>query len=303
MEVSSHSLDQNRAKGLSFDVAIFSNISHDHLDYHLTMENYFLAKAKLFQNDSLKKAVINIDDEYGLRLCEMTDAKIVTVSLKDKNADIHIHKKSISATYTSFELWLNGKFIGEYQTKLIGEFNLMNLGLSLGAVDNIDNVLKNIQNIDAVKGRMERITLKNGVSIIIDYAHTPDALEKVLQTLQEYKQNKLWCMFGCGGNRDTTKRAIMANIAEQNSDIVVVTEDNSRLENVDDIFVDIKHGFENEQMFIQSREKAIKYIIKNAKIGDIVLLAGKGHECYMDTNGQKRHFDEREIIAKYGDVI
>ena len=303
MEVSSHSLDQNRAKGLDFDIAVFSNISHDHLDYHHTMENYFLAKAKLFQNDSLQKAVINIDDEYGLRLCDMTSAKIITVSLKDKNADIHIHKKSISPMYTSFELWMNGKTIGDYKTKLIGEFNLMNLGLSLGAVNNIDNALKNIQKIDAVKGRMERVALKNGVSIIIDYAHTPDALEKVLQTLQEYKQNRLWCMFGCGGNRDTTKRAVMAKIVEQYSDKIIVTEDNSRLENVNDIFADISQGFENKQIFIQSREIAIKYIIENAKAGDIVLLAGKGHECYMDTKGQKIHFDEREIIAKYSTVI
>ena len=300
MEVSSHSLDQNRTAGLEFDVAIFSNISHDHLDYHRTMENYFLAKAKLFEKSNLRKAVINIDDEYGKKLCDISTAKeLVKVSLLDENADICIKKKKITSKFTYFDIFTNGENLGEYKTKLIGEFNLMNLALSLGAVDNFQDALGSVDNVEPVKGRMERISLKSGATVIIDYAHTPDALEKVLQTLQEYKENQLWCMFGCGGNRDKTKRPIMAEVAERNADLIIVTEDNSRHEAVMDIFLDIKEGFESEHIFIPSRDMAIKQIVENAQAGDIALLAGKGHECYLDVNGQKIHFDEREIIAKY----
>ena len=137
--------------------------------------------------------------------------------------------------------------------------------------------------------------------MIIDYAHTPDALENVLKTLQQYSEQKLWCIFGCGGNRDTSKRAIMASIAEEYADRVIVTEDNNRFEAVHNIFADIKKGFEKpiKHAFINSREEAIKYAIENAVSGDIILLAGKGHECYLDKNGVKEYFDERLIISKY----
>lgn len=230
-------------KVLDFDIAVFSNLSHDHLDYHKTMDNYFEAKAKLFQFKSLKKAVISIDDEYGLKLCKVCNCEIVRVSLKSKNADIYIESNSIENMQTSFDLYISQKYIGTYQTCLVGEFNLMNLGLSLAALDDgstRDQLLENISKLKPVKGRMEVIALTNGAKIIIDYAHTPDALEKVLQTLANYSPNNLWCIFGCGGNRDTTKRPIMAKIAEKYASKIVITEDNNRFENIESIFDDIK---------------------------------------------------------------
>ena len=350
MEVSSHSLDQKRVEGLDFDVAVFSNLSHDHLDYHKTMDSYFEAKVKLFQFDSLRKAVINIDDEYGKKLYDMVNpndfckskachsgldpespsrnqeilnqvqddrmetqygrvdyicsCKVVTVSLKSKNADIYLESKNVENMLTSFDLYISHKFIGTYQTSLVGEFNLMNLGLSIAALDEISirkQLLENISKLKPVKGRMEVITLANGVKVIIDYAHTPDALEKALQTLADYNPNSLWCIFGCGGDRDTTKRPIMAQIAQEYANKIVVTEDNNRFESIDNIFKDIKKGFTypDKHIFINSREEAIKYAIANAKGRDVILLAGKGHECYLDKNGVKEHFDEREIIYKY----
>ncbi|MBK2026141.1 UDP-N-acetylmuramoyl-L-alanyl-D-glutamate--2,6-diaminopimelate ligase [Francisella philomiragia] len=304
MEVSSHSLDQKRTEGLDFDIAVFSNLSHDHLDYHKTMDNYFEAKAKLFQFKSLKKAVINIDDEYGLKLCKVCNCEIVTVSLKSKNADIYIGSKSIKNMQTSFDLYISQKYMGTYQTSLVGEFNLMNLGLSLAALDDSstrEQLLENISKLKPVKGRMEVIVLMNGAKIIIDYAHTPDALEKALQTLVNYHPNNLWCIFGCGGNRDATKRPLMAQIAEEYANKIVVTEDNNRFESIESIFDDIKKGFSHpdKHTFIDSREEAIKYTIENSKANDVILLAGKGHECYLDKNGIKEYFDEREVIAKY----
>ncbi|AIT09196.1 UDP-N-acetylmuramoylalanyl-D-glutamate--2,6-diaminopimelate ligase [Candidatus Francisella endociliophora] len=307
MEVSSHSLDQKRTESLNFDVAVFSNLSHDHLDYHKTMDSYFEAKAKLFQFDNLRKAVINIDDEYGQKLCNICGCEVITVSLKSKNADIYLKSKTIENMQTSFDLYISQELIGTYQTALIGGFNLMNLGLSLAALDDNstrEQLLINISKVQPVKGRMEVVELKNSAKVIIDYAHTPDALEKALQTLASYNSNNLWCIFGCGGDRDTSKRPIMAQIAEKYVSKIVVTEDNNRFENIENIFSDIKKGFVNSEnhTFIPSREEAIKYAIENSKAGDIIILAGKGHECYLDKNGVKEHFDEREIIAKYNKV-
>ncbi|ALB01469.1 UDP-N-acetylmuramoylalanyl-D-glutamate--2,6-diaminopimelate ligase [Francisella persica ATCC VR-331] len=304
MEVSSHSLDQKRVAGLDFDIAVFSNLSHDHLDYHKTMDNYFEAKAKLFKFKSLKKAVINIDDEYGQKFCEICYCDVITVSLKSKNADVYISVKNIHNMQISFDLYISQKHIGTYQTSLVGEFNLMNLGLSLGALYSYiarEQLLASIASIKPVKGRIEVIELDNSTKVIIDYAHTPGALEKVLQTLKQYSKSNLWCIFGCGGDRDVTKRPKMAQIAERYANKIVVTEDNNRFENIENIFSDIKKGFNNPEnhIFITSREKAIKYSIENTSQGDIILLAGKGHECYLDKNGVKEHFDERDIVTKY----
>ncbi|QIV95911.1 UDP-N-acetylmuramoylalanyl-D-glutamate--2,6-diaminopimelate ligase [Allofrancisella inopinata] len=304
MEVSSHSLDQKRIEGLDFDVAVFSNLSHDHLDYHKTMDSYFEAKAKLFKFKSLKKAVINIDDEYGQKLCDICDCEVVTVSLKSENADVYISVKNIYNMQTSFDLYIFQEYVGSFQTSLIAEFNLVNLGLSLAVLNDYiarDQLLASVATIKPVKGRMELIQLANNAKVVIDYAHTPDALEKVLQTLRKYSKAKLWCVFGCGGNRDKSKRSKMATIAEQLADKVIVTEDNNRFENIEDIFSDIKEGFlkPENHVFINSREKAINYCIKNSNFNDVILLAGKGHECYLDKNGIKEYFDEREVVKIY----
>ncbi|AXA34300.1 UDP-N-acetylmuramoyl-L-alanyl-D-glutamate--2,6-diaminopimelate ligase [Francisella adeliensis] len=301
MEVSSHALDQQRTKGLDFDVAVFSNLSHDHLDYHKTMDNYFLAKAQLFKFDNLKKAVINIDDEYGLKLCDMCSCEVVTVSLKSKQADVYIDVKNIKNMTTSFELFLNQKSEGYFTTCLVGDFNLTNLALSIAACDG--QVIKNkflasVPKVKPVKGRMEIINLSSGAKIVIDYAHTPDALEKALLSLRVYSQADLWCIFGCGGDRDSSKRAKMATIVEKYADEIVVTEDNNRFEDIENIFDDIREGFSNYHTFIKSREEAINYAIEKSSAQDIILLSGKGHECYLDKNGVKEFFDEREVIKR-----
>ena len=303
MEVSSHSLDQNRAAGIDFDIAVFSNLSHDHLDYHVTMEEYFLAKAKLFQMESLSKAVINIDCEYGRRLCDISVAPVTTVSMVDDSADVYINLLSVDGLNTSFEVFINRDMVGVYSTNLAGDFNLMNIGLTLACVTDMISIedIALIEKISPVKGRMEVITLKNGAQVVIDFAHTPDALEKALDTLRQYTKQNLWCMFGCGGDRDSTKRAIMAKIAASYANKVVVTEDNNRFESFDSILCDIKIGFKNsdDYVVVESRKNAIKHCIDNSKYGDVILLAGKGHEMYIDKCGQKEFFDERVVVSNY----
>ena len=308
MEVSSHSLAQNRIQGLEFDYAVFSNLTHDHLDYHKTMDKYFSAKRKLFKFNSLKKSIINIDCSYGQKIFNEFN-NVISVSIKNNKANYFFKELSTNNFKTEFEYYKQSKKIGSYKTNLIGQFNLNNLGLVIATLEqfiNIDNkLLENILlNIKPVKGRMEVIKLSNGANIIIDYAHTPDALKNVLKTLKQYQKNNLFCVFGCGGNRDKEKRAIMAKITEQYTNNIIVTEDNSRFENIENIFTDIKKGFtkNNNAIFIEDREQAIKYVINNSKNQDIILLAGKGHECYLDKNGQKLYFDEREIIKKYNDL-
>jgi UDP-N-acetylmuramoyl-L-alanyl-D-glutamate--2,6-diaminopimelate ligase len=299
MEVSSHSLDQNRAAGIEFDIAVFSNLSHDHLDYHITMEEYFLAKAKLFQMDSLSKVVINIDCEYGKRLCDISVAPVTTVSLLYKSADIYLNILCISGLSTHFELFISGKNMGVYTSNLIGDFNIMNIGLSIGCVIDIirQEKVSLIEKITPVKGRMEVVSANNGVQVVMDYAHTPDALEKALSTLKQYSPDNLWCLFGCGGDRDSSKRKIMASVAEKYADKIIVTEDNNRFEKFDNILNDIEQGFnKNKHIVIASRKEAIEYCIKNSSSGDIVLLAGKGHELYIDKCGNKEFFDEQNIV-------
>ncbi len=277
MEVSSHALDQNRIDAARFFGAIFTNLTQDHLDYHKTMAAYGAAKAKLFQHPELKIAVFNEEDPFS--------------------------KTIIKGTSLSCQCFFyNSQACCE--TKLLGKFNISNLNAALTLLAATGFSLMELQQraalLHPVKGRMEGIYYPNMPLVVIDYAHTPDALTNAITALKDYSK-KIWVLFGCGGDRDPMKRPLMAKAVEALADEIIVTEDNSRSENIDTIFVDIRKGFMHPEKvhFIADRTEAIYFVLKHAKPEDIVLLAGKGHETYMEKHGQKSHYDEREIVKAY----
>lgn len=300
MEVSSHALHQQRTAGFDFNVAAFTNLSHDHLDYHQTIEEYASAKKLLF--DSLPKqavAVINADDEFSDFIIEDCDAEIVSFSFK-KNA------KLIKNSPTGITVSINGT---EISSQLIGTFNAYNvveaflICKALGCKENETAEL--LKTVKGAAGRMESVELpdhQNLPIVIVDYAHTPDALENVLSTLTSIreKQQQIYCVFGAGGDRDSSKRPKMAHVAQSYADHIIVTSDNPRTENPDLIIADILHGFENTDhvLSITLREEAIHKAILNASANDIILIAGKGHEDYQDIAGKRHHFDDREIARE-----
>ena len=277
MEVSSHALDQNRVDGVRFYGAVFTNLTQDHLDYHKTMEAYGLAKAKLFERPALKIAVLNEEDIFS-----QTILKKIPLSTKCV---------FYGATPT-------------VKTNLIGAFNISNLNATLTLLAACGFPNKELATratlLQPVKGRMEGLRYPHCPLVVIDYAHTPDALEKAISALKAYDQ-KIWVVFGCGGDRDPIKRPLMAKAVEPLADEIIVTEDNSRTENIEAIFADICKGLQHPDKahFIADRTKAIGFALSRAKPDDIVLLAGKGHETYLDKNGQKIHYDEREVVTSF----
>ena len=309
MEVSSHGLDQYRVGGVAFDTAIFTNLTRDHLDYHGDMASYGNSKRRLFYFDGLKHAIINTDDPFGLSLyqelrMQRPDLTVISYGFNE-NADMHIQH---------FQAALNGNVVefaspwGDFavKTQLTGRFNAQNLAATAATLLLRDyapaKVASVLANIRPAKGRMESIKKDGKPLIIIDYAHTPDALEKALKALHELKtpDSKLWCVFGCGGDRDTGKRPQMGKIAEQNADCVVITSDNPRSENPEHIIQDIVNGISNKnQIHIEpNREQAIFYAIRQASEKDIILIAGKGHETYQEIQGIKHHFDDFEVAEQ-----
>ncbi|HDR1284961.1 UDP-N-acetylmuramoyl-L-alanyl-D-glutamate--2,6-diaminopimelate ligase [Pasteurella multocida] len=308
IEVSSHGLVQHRVEALAFDVAIFTNLSRDHLDYHQSMENYALAKKRLFTELHSQYQIINADDSVGQTwLQEQPNA--VAVSCQ---ADFQPHQAHwLKATAIQFSQkgariqfessW--GK--GELHSALIGQFNVSNLLLvfatllSLGY--NIETLMKTVPQLTGVCGRMERLSASNQPTAIVDYAHTPDALEKALQAARLHCQGKLWCVFGCGGDRDRGKRPLMAKIAEQFADHVIVTDDNPRTESAAQIVQDILAGFEHPQHVevCHARDQAIIQALQKADSDDVVLIAGKGHEDYQIIGTQKQHFSDQETVQQY----
>lgn len=300
MEVSSIGIEQERTAGLKFKVAIFSNLTHDHLDYHKTFAEYLRCKKLFF--DSLGKdavALINTDDRNGKVMVQNTAAKVVSYACRS-HADhsCRIMEEGVEGML----LRIDGK---ECWTRLIGEHNAYNLlavystAVELG-VDS-DEALVALSAMESAPGRLEALHGPGGVTVVIDYAHTPDALENVLKTLKDINCNgRTVCLFGCGGDRDKSKRPEMATIAEKYADRIIVTSDNSRSENTSDIIADIKTGFSSEgrrkSLFIEDREQAIRTAVMTAESGDVILLAGKGHETYQIIGKEKRHFDEKEIV-------
>lgn len=300
MEVSSHSIVQARIAGLQFYGAIFSNITHDHLDFHKTFAEYIAAKKMFFDNlPTSAFALTNIDDRNGLVMLQNTKAKKYTYSIQEI-ADFNV--KILENTFQGLLININGK---DVWTQLVGRFNAYNL-LAIYATTRLCGIdemeaLTQLSNLQAAEGRFEYVT-GEGKTAIVDYAHTPDALKNVLQTINDIRldNQKLITVVGCGGDRDSSKRPIMANIAANMSDTVILTSDNPRTEDPEKILNDMEEGLNNtlkgKTIRITNRQQAIKTACKLAQNGDIILVAGKGHEKYQDINGVKHHFDDKEEL-------
>lgn len=299
MEVSSHGLDIGRVNMLRFEAGIFTNLTLDHLDYHKTMENYYLAKRKLFDLVKNKKnSIINIDDEYGKRYLEYTNG----ISYGIDQGDIQGEIKQITREGQEVAIKI---FEKEYKVnlRLLGRYNLSNLLGAIGAVKTLglsdEEIISKIPLIHGAPGRFEPVKIDRDFTVIVDYAHTGDALENILKSINEFKSNRVITVFGCGGDRDKTKRPIMGAIAEKYSDIVIVTSDNPRTEDPNEILKDIAVGLTKENHIIEvHREKAIEKAVSLAEKNDIILIAGKGHENYQVIGREKIHFDDKEEVIK-----
>ena len=300
MEVSSIGVEQDRIAGLKFKAGIFSNLTHDHLDYHKTFAEYLRCKKLFFDNlDKDAYAITNIDDRNGTVMLQNTKAKHVTYSCRS----IADHScRIIEQSFEGMLLRIDGR---ETWSCLIGQHNAYNLlalyttAVTLGA--DPEETLVAMSALRPAPGRLENIRGPKDISVIIDYAHTPDALENVLKTLREIApDHELICLFGCGGDRDRTKRPEMAGIAQKMADRIIITSDNSRTERTADIMADIKSGLDlsgrARSLFIEDREEAIRTAIMIAGQGATILLAGKGHETYQIIGNEKRHFDEKQIV-------
>jgi len=303
MEVSSHAIVQNRISGLHFTGAVFTNITHDHLDYHKTFDEYLKAKKQFFDNlHDNAFALINTDDKNGMVMVQNTKSSVYTYSLHSfsdfKCKVTESHFDGMQLHIDSIDVW----------TKLIGKFNAYNIlaVYSTALLLNLpkDEVLLQLSNLNSVKGRFQYLISNEGIIAIIDYAHTPDALLNVINTINEIKNddNQLITVAGAGGNRDKTKRPVMASIIAELSDKVILTSDNPRFEKPEDILSDMQKGISKSMnikvLTIIDRKEAIKTACMIAKKGDIVLVAGKGHENYQEVNGIKHHFDDKEVIQE-----
>ncbi|MCC4264944.1 UDP-N-acetylmuramoyl-L-alanyl-D-glutamate--2,6-diaminopimelate ligase [Oceanimonas baumannii] len=305
MEVSSHGLHQHRVAALDFDVAVFTNLSRDHLDYHGTMAEYGEVKRSLFEL-CRKGRVINADDVYGRRwLSHYSDA--VAYSLHGRLADfpgrqlvaetVHFYGDGVKVTINSD--WGNGVL----SAPLIGRFNVANLLAAMGAMlelgESFERLLETAPKLVGVAGRMEPFTAPGSPMVVVDYAHTPDALEQVLQALQQHCRGRLWCLTGCGGDRDKGKRPLMAAAAEKGADEVILTDDNPRTESPAAIIAEMQAGLSSPAAarVIHSRSEAIEYAINSAGEQDIILVAGKGHEDYQIVGTHTIHYSDRETVA------
>ena len=302
MEVSSFGLVQNRIGASWFDTAVFTNLTQDHLDYHKDMEDYYQAKKMLF--DICDCALINIDDEYGKRLFDEIGCKKQSFSVKG-SADYTADGIKIKSTGSSFWFCKGGKS-HLVKCRMPGAFNVSNItaamAVCLRAGLAVDDIIAAVEEYNGVKGRCEVIPTGRDFTVICDYAHTPDALENILRSVREYTDNRLICLFGCGGNRDAAKRPKMAAAAAKYADRLLVTSDNPRNEDPELIIKEILTGLEGSDIpydVVVDRREAIYHALKNAEKGDIIVLAGKGHEDYQILAGMEHiHFDEREIVAE-----
>lgn len=304
MEVSSHALAENRIAGVEFDTAVFTNLTQDHLDYHKTMENYRRTKAKLFEIVSRagrkpnKSAVVNVDDEAGAVMLEHSHCRKITYSV-EKNSDLRAENVDVRAGGMTFN-------VGEMNLNLhvTGIFNVYNVLAAIGAAtaENISaEVIKAaLEDFKSVPGRFERIYADIPFAVIVDYAHTPDGVKNVLNTARQIVKNRIITVFGCGGDRDSTKRPIMGRLAAELSDIVIATSDNPRTEDPEKILRDIEAGIREKigaKVFeiIPDRRTAIFRAVEIAQAGDVIMILGKGHENYQILKDKTIHFDDREV--------
>jgi UDP-N-acetylmuramoyl-L-alanyl-D-glutamate--2,6-diaminopimelate ligase len=314
MEVSSHALEQHRVAGLEFDVAVLTNLTPEHLDYHRDMDTYFAAKRRLFNGPG--KAVVNIDDPFGIKLArELGEA--ITVSALQQST---ISASAVELSLDGISATLNLAGVPcQLRSALLGQFNLQNLlcaagvGVGLGLTGEV--IVKGLARAERVPGRLEAVPNRIGCRILVDYAHTGDALEKALGALQNLNPSRLLALFGCGGDRDRSKRPVMGEVAARYSDLVIVTSDNPRTEDPAAIIAEIRPGV--QQVFarelsrkqasaeeargfvvIEDRREAIEFAVSLLRAGDVLLVAGKGHEDYQILGREKIHFDDREELAR-----
>lgn len=306
MEVSSHALIQGRVNAIQFNSAVFTNLSRDHLDFHGDMDSYAAAKSKLFKFPTLKKAIINVDDEAGRNIADnLSDSvRCIRYGLNESfkpdvfACDIKLNQKGLSMQVKT--PWGDGKLT----SSLMGHFNVSNLlaVLSVMLLEGVElkDALNRLYKIKNVPGRMQPFGGMKTPLVVVDFAHTPDALEKVLYSLRQHTQNNLWCVFGCGGNRDKGKRSLMGSVAVDKADYVVLTNDNPRSEDASQIINDIKSGIKNisNVTIEQDRQTAIHFAINQAKPGDVVLIAGKGHENYQLIGNKKFPFSDAEEVKQ-----
>lgn len=310
MEVSSHGLDQARVNGVAFHTALFTNLTRDHLDYHGTMEAYGAAKEKLFHWMGLQNAVINVDDAFGRAMAERLDrsqVRVITYGLEQGD----VRPLSLVNSLDGLQLRVATPW-GETDIRsgLLGRFNASNLLACLAALcaSGVDLAIaaQVLGKIQPARGRMQRIGGAHEPLVVVDYSHTPDSLEKALSTLAEIRPqgSKLFCVFGCGGDRDRGKRPIMGGIAERIADVTVLTSDNPRSEDPQAIIDDVLAGMQQHGQVMADREAAIHWAVEQARAGDIILIAGKGHEEYQDINGVKRPFSDfrvaEEALTEWG---
>jgi len=308
MEVSSHALQQSRVYGLDFDVAVFTNLTQDHLDYHGTMEKYFEAKKILFDSlPSTSVAAVNIDDPWSRRIVSSTRASVLLYGFSSA-ATVRAANVELSIDGTSFEV-LDGQTRTEIHSPLVGRFNVYNTLAAFAAGTGLglkkESIAHGIESLRPVPGRFERIASNKGWTAIVDYAHTPDALENCLRTIREVlpsdRRHRIITVFGAGGDRDRTKRPIMGKIVSEWSDVAIVTSDNPRTEDPERIIREIAAGMAHRPstMMRTDRAEAIQQALTMAEPGDVVLIAGKGHEDYQVVGKEKIHFSDRETVERY----
>jgi len=299
MEVSSHALDQGRVSGVQFFCTLFTNLSHDHLDYHGDMTTYAAAKRRLFVDFSSELSVVNAADELGASLASSADAEFVVSYGQDGD----VYADEVELRRDGIRLLIEGNGVEfEVSTALVGQVNVPNLELLVATLLGLSTPIEQIQEITAAlapaPGRMELLSAVDTPSVIIDYAHTPDALEKALKSVRQHCAGKLWCVFGCGGDRDVAKRPVMGAAADRFADILVITNDNPRSENGADIAADIERGITGDYQIILDRDHAINSAIDQAASTDWVLIAGKGHETTQQIGDVYHDFSDRDVVCK-----